>query len=75
MKIKKITLVLRKDIFNMTRELQEAFNCLVHIDGDLSQKLNGNLLEQKKMIKVKSIVEIITECDKKRYEQRTSFTF
>ena len=27
------------------------------------------------MIKVKSIVEIITECDKKRYEQRTSFTF
>ena len=42
---KKNTLVLRKDIFNMTRELQEAFNCLVHIDGDLSQKLNGNLLE------------------------------
>lgn len=32
----KNTLVLRKDIFNMTRELQEAFNCLVHIDGDLS---------------------------------------
>ena len=63
---KKNTLVLRKDIFNMTRELQEAFNCLVHIDGDLSQKLNGNLLEQKKMIKVKSIVEIITECDKKK---------
>lgn len=39
---KKFTLVLRKDISNMTRELQEAFNCLVHIDGDLSQKLNGN---------------------------------
>ena len=74
-KNKKNTLVLRKDIFNMTRELQEAFNCLVHIDGDLSQKLNGNLLEQKKMIKVKSIIEIITKCDKKRYEQRTSFTF
>ena len=33
---KKITLVLRKDIFKMTRELQEAFNYLVHIDGDLS---------------------------------------
>lgn len=39
---KKFTLVLRKDIFNMTRELQEAFNCLVNIDKDLSQKLNGN---------------------------------
>ena len=39
---KKFTLVLRKDIFNMTRELQKTFNCLVHIDGDLSQKLNGN---------------------------------
>ena len=35
-KNKVFTLVLRKDIFNMTRELQEAFNCLVHIDGDLS---------------------------------------
>ena len=33
---KTFTLVLRKDIFNMTRELQEAFNYLVHIDGDLS---------------------------------------
>ena len=62
---KKNTLVLRKDIFNMTRELQEAFNFLVHIDGDLNQKLNGNLLQQKKMIKIKSIVEIITECDRK----------
>ena len=40
MKIKKITLVLRKDIFNMTRELQEAFNCLINLDKDLSQKLN-----------------------------------
>ena len=30
------TLVLRKEIFNMTRELQEAFNWLVHIDGYLS---------------------------------------
>ena len=39
---KVFTLVSRKDIFKMTRELQEAFNCLVHIDGDLSQKLNGN---------------------------------
>lgn len=39
---KKFTLVLRKDIFNMTRELQEAFNVLVNIDRDLSQKLNGN---------------------------------
>lgn len=26
------TLVLSKEIFNMTRELQEAFNCLVHIE-------------------------------------------
>ena len=33
---KVFTLVSRKEIFNMTRELQEAFNCLVHIDGDLS---------------------------------------
>ena len=33
---KKNALVLRKDIFNMTRELQEAFNYLVYIDGDLS---------------------------------------
>lgn len=39
---KVFTLVSRKEIFNMTRELQEVFNCLVHIDGDLSQKLNGN---------------------------------
>ena len=39
---KKFTLVLRKDIFNMTRELQEAFNVLVNIDRDLSEKLNGN---------------------------------
>ena len=40
---KKFTLVLRKDIFNMTRELQEAFNVLVNIDRDWSQKkLNGN---------------------------------
>lgn len=36
------TLVLRKDIFNMTRELQEAFNFLVNIDRDLSEKLNGD---------------------------------
>ena len=35
-KNKVFTLVSRKDIFNMTRELQEAFNYLVHIDGDLS---------------------------------------
>ena len=33
---KKNTLVSRKDIFKMTRELQEVFNYLVHIDGDLS---------------------------------------
>ena len=39
---KKFTLVLRKEIFNMTRDLQEAFNCLVNIDGNVSQKLNGN---------------------------------
>ena len=39
---KKFTLVLRKDIFNMTRELQEAFNFLVNIDRDLSKKLNGD---------------------------------
>lgn len=37
---KVFTLVLRKDIFNMTRELQEASNCLVCLDKDLSQKLN-----------------------------------
>ena len=36
------TLVLRKEIFNMTRELQEAFNFLVNIDRDLSEKLNGD---------------------------------
>ena len=34
---KKFILVLRKGIFNMTRELQEAFNCLVNIDRDLSK--------------------------------------
>lgn len=39
---KKFTLVLRKDIFNMTRELQEAFSFLVNIDRDLSEKLNGD---------------------------------
>ena len=39
---KKFTLVLRKDIFKMTRELQEAFNFLVNIDRDLSEKLNGD---------------------------------
>ena len=40
---KKFTLVLRKDIFNMTRELQEAFNVLVNIDRDWSRKkLSGN---------------------------------
>lgn len=39
---KVFTLVLRKDIFNMTRELQEASNCLVYLDKDLKQKLNGN---------------------------------
>ena len=37
---KKNTLVLRKDIFNMTRELQEAFNCLVHIDEDFYKAQN-----------------------------------
>lgn len=36
------TLILRKDIFNMTRELQEVFNFLVNIDRDLSEKLNGD---------------------------------
>lgn len=41
-KDKMFTLVLRKDIFNMTRELQEAFNFLVNIDRDLSEKLNGD---------------------------------
>ena len=35
-KNKVFTLVSRKDIFKMTRELQEVFNYLVHIDGDLS---------------------------------------
>lgn len=39
---KKFTLVLRKDIFNMTRELQEAFSFLVNIDRGLSKKLNGD---------------------------------
>lgn len=33
------TLVLRKDIFNMTRDLQEAFNCLVMLDNTLKEKL------------------------------------
>ena len=41
-KNKIFTLVLRKDISNMTRELQEAFNFLVNIDRDLSEKLNGD---------------------------------
>lgn len=36
------TLVLRKDIFKMTRKLQEAFNFLVNIDKDVSEKLNGD---------------------------------
>ena len=36
------TLVLRKEIFNMTRELQEAFDFLVNINRDLSKKLNGD---------------------------------
>lgn len=40
------TLVLRKEIFNMTRELQEAFNFLVNIDRDLSEKLNGDTYQK-----------------------------
>lgn len=32
------TFVLRKDVFKMTRQLQEAFTCLVNLDRDLSQK-------------------------------------
>ena len=44
-KNKVFTLVSRKDIFNMIRELQEAFNFLVNMDRDLSEKLNGNLLK------------------------------
>lgn len=43
---KTFTLVLRKDIFKMTRELQEAFNFLVNIDRDLSEKLNGNTYQK-----------------------------
>ena len=39
---KTFTLVLRKDIFKMTRELQEAFNFLVNLDRDLSEKLSGD---------------------------------
>lgn len=34
------TFVLRKDVFKMTRQLQEAFTCLVNLDRDLSQKKN-----------------------------------
>lgn len=33
------TLVLRKDIFNMTRDLQEIFNCLEMLDNTLKEKL------------------------------------
>lgn len=43
---KKFTLVLRKDIFKMTRELQKAFHFLVNIDRDLSEKLNGNTYQK-----------------------------
>lgn len=39
---KVFTFVLRKDIFKMTRQLQEVFTCLVNLDGELSRKLNGN---------------------------------
>ena len=37
---KKNTLVSRKKIFNMTRELQEAFNFLVNIDRDFYKAQN-----------------------------------
>lgn len=35
------TYVLRKDVYEMRARLQTAFNCLVRLDQDMSQKLNG----------------------------------
>ena len=37
----RVILVLRKDVREMRRKLKETFDCLVRLDQEMSQKLNG----------------------------------